>query len=237
MHRYDGDATDESANGNDGTMHGGLRFGRSCLDQAIVFDGNDDYVEIPYDPSLEPDVVSVELYFRPKNTLHDQAGFLPIVVKLPAYGNFWNTADGYDMWYQDSGGGGRIGFGIATENGRVRVPVSWTGSLVPARYYHIVGTYNGQEIRFYLDGELVDSRPHSDPIAYQGGAIRVGGHIRHSYYGSGYHHFEGSVEELVIYDYVLGPDEIRERAARCPRAVVDLGDEGSDVRPHDEPAE
>lgn len=234
-HRYDVGVIDESGNGNDGIIHGDPRFRRSCLSRAIVFDGDDDNVEIPYDVSLEPDQVSVEVYFQPKNTLRDGAGFLPIVVKMPDTGNFWNTADGYDLWYQDAGSGGRIGFGIATNNGKLRYSVNWFSNIKPGRYYHLVGTYDGQEMRLYLNGALVDTRAHTDPIAYLGGPIRVGGHIRHSYYGSGYHQFSGSVDELVIYDYALSHDEVRERANRCPRFAAIPEDGPTDIFPHDSP--
>lgn len=217
VHTYNKNANDVSGNALHGVIYGDPKFRASCIDRAIVVDGQGDYVRIPFDGSMEPDVVTLEVYFRPKNVLMNDAGFLPIVVKMPHNGNFWNTVDGYDLWYQDSGVGGRIGFGIGDANGTLRPNVSWWGTMTPNKYYHIVGTYDGSEMRLYIDGDLVGLVLHSNPIAYRGGPIWVGGHVRHSYYGSGYHDFEGSIDEVAVYDYVMSADEVRARAQRCPR--------------------
>jgi hypothetical protein len=229
IHLYKGDVLDSSGNGNGGVIYGDPQYRRSCIDDGIAVNGSGDYVLVPYNPSLQPDDVTLEVFFRPRRVLRDNAGFIPIVVKMPSWGNFWNTVDGYDIWYQDSGGGGRVGFGIASPDGRLRYTANFPGEMTPSKYYHVVGTYDGTEIRLYVDGELVDVTPHTLPIGYLSGPIHVGGHISHSYYGVGRHYFDGVIDEVVVYDYALSPEEIHERSLRCPRAEVSDADEGLDA--------
>ena len=100
----------------------------------------------------------------PMARLGDRSGFVPLVVKYA--GDFWNTADGYDLWYQDSGAGGRVGFGIGTEGGRWRKHASLTTVLLPAHIYHIVGTFDGSYARLYVNGEEVAATPHDQPLSY-----------------------------------------------------------------------
>lgn len=217
LHEYSGNALDVTGHGHHGIVSGDPRFRPSILGDALVLDGADDYVVVPADPALQPEAVSVEVYFRPQAPLGDSAGFVPLVVKMPHGGNFWNTVDGYDLWYQDSGGGGRLGFGIGTENGRVRLNAGLELALNDNRTHHIVGTFGGSELRLYLNGTLIAQRPHEGTIAYLGGPVWIGGHIAHSYYGSGWHMAEGAVDEFALYGYEMSEDEIRLRARRAER--------------------
>lgn len=237
LHDYNGQTDDHSGNGNDGIIHGDPYFITSCLDRALDFDGQDDWIEVPYDPALEPHEVSLEVYFQPKHALTNNDRFVPLVVKMPWGGNFWNTADGYDMWYQNSGAGGRIGFGVAYQYGTLRANASWTGTITPNRYYHVVGTYDGSAIRLYLDGELVAEVPHAGEIAYLGGGVNIGGHISHSYYGPGYNWFQGAIDEVAIYPYAMSADEVARRASLCPRVGVPPHDGDNDGQDPDRRSE
>ena len=235
QHHYVDNTNDDSGHENHGVANGDPKFKNSCIDRAIVFDGDNDFVSVASTGTLQPAVVTVELLFRPHRPLNDGAGFVPLVVKLPDGGNFWNTADGYDLWYQDSGGGGRIGFGIATAGGTVRVQASKACRVHPGRYTHVVGTYDGNALKLYLDGTLVATTPHSGPIAYLGGPVKVGGDIRHSFFGPGRYFFDGNVDELVIYNKVLTAEEISERSMRCRGAAPENNDKVIDPS-HEEQA-
>jgi hypothetical protein len=217
LHTYMDDATDQSGHGHNGVVYGSPQYHPSILGRAMVLDGRDDFVMIPPDAELEPEAVSVEVYFRPQAALRDGNGFVPLVVKLPNWGNFWNRVDGYDLWYQDSGGGGRIGFGIGAYEGRSRANTWFMTTLLPNRTHHVVGTYGGEALRLYLNGDLVATLPWTEPIAYLGGPIWIGGPIYHSYFGSGTHLASGAVDEFALYGYVMTPEEVRLRAMRAER--------------------
>src|SRR5262249_11666787 len=155
-------------------------YRNGCSDQAIMFNGAD-YAYVDADPSLQPARVTVEAWISPKRALTTHSGFNPLVVKYA--GDFWNTVDGYDLWYQDSGAGGRVGFGIGTSGGRVRLHASLYTTISAGHLYHIVGTFDGSYARLYLNGEQVAATAYSQPLAYLGGNLRIGGGVYHSYYG------------------------------------------------------
>ncbi|HEX5131946.1 MAG TPA: LamG domain-containing protein [Candidatus Krumholzibacteria bacterium] len=216
--RFDGNILDESVYGQTVTIYGSEEYRDGCSDDAIMFDGGE-YVQVFPDLSLEPANVTVEVWMSPKRQLGDNSGFNPLVVKYS--GNFWNTVDGYDLWYQDSGAGGRVGFGIGTQGGTIRKHASLTTDLLPSRPYHIVGTFDGHYARLYLNGEEVAATAHDQPLAYLGGGIRIGGGVYHSFYG-GTQYYRGIIDQVAIYPRAMSADEIGERSRACKRiALVD----------------
>jgi hypothetical protein len=214
-HRFDGDTYDSSGNGHDAVVYGDPVFVDGCIDGAVHFDGVDDRLKIPADAALEPVEFTVELYFKPDENLDDGAGFIPIVVKLPSWGNFWNTVDGYDLWYQDSGAGGRLGAGLGSAEGTVRIAPSQYREVEHGEFHHLVETFDGSKVKLYIDGFLVDVRNHNEDPAYIGGPIWIGGNILHSFYGSGRFFFRGVIDEFALYDYAFSPNQVRERSTRC----------------------
>src|SRR5512147_1209860 len=156
--RFDNNLVDESVYGRPVYFVGSPTFRGGCSDGAVMFKGFD-YAYVNGDASLQPAQVTVEVWMSPKRPLTNSSGFNPLVVKYA--GNFWNTVDGYDLWYQDSGTGGRVGFGIGTAGGRVRLHASLTTTLLPSHLYHIVGTFDGSYARLYLDGQQVAATAYS----------------------------------------------------------------------------
>ena len=74
------------------------------------------------------------------------------------------------------------------------------------RLYHLVGTYDGQIMRFYINGRL-------NNVLHVRGAIR--GYGSHDGLGIGGEFvdrnavFRGRISEVAVYDHVLTPDQIR----------------------------
>lgn len=214
---FDNDLMDESVYGRTVHFSGGApNFKNGCSDRAIMFDGSD-YAYVDPAASLEPARVTVEVWMSPKRPLTNSSGFNPLVVKYA--GNFWNTVDGYDLWYQDSGAGGRVGFGIGTANGTIRKHASLTTSLLPSRLYHIVGTFDGSYARLYVDGVEVAATAYSEPLAYRGGGIRIGGGVYHSYYG-GWQYYRGIIDRVAIFPRALTAQEIMTRYLSCNLHVL-----------------
>lgn len=77
-------------------------------------------------------------------------------------------------------------------------------------WLYVVGTYDRQNVRLFINGELVDSKAASGPIAKNPNPMLVG--------KSGYAEFlGGSVDDLVFYDRALSAEEIgaEYRRQRC----------------------
>ena len=218
LQKFVKDAKDHSQNQNDGVLLGSPSFGHGCLDQALILDGIDDCVVVSCIPELQPEAVSVEVTFKPDHLLTDGTTFEPLVVKLPSPYDFGNRVDGFDIAYQDPWGtGGRIGFGIGSRGGRLRIAANAWMDLSNDRFHHVVGTYDQEKIRLYVDGELVGTKVHRAPIAYLGGPVFIGGHIEHHLIleSGRAQYFEGMIDEVAIYNRVLTPEEIRHHADRC----------------------
>jgi hypothetical protein len=220
--RFDNSLIDESDYDRPVSFVGTPRYRNGCSDRAVMFEG-DEYAFVPGDASLEPAHVTVEVWMSPKQPLTDNSGFHPLVVKYS--GNFWNTVDGYDLWYQDSGIGGlggRVGFGIGTEHGTIRRHASLSTTLLPSRLYHIVGTFDGAYARLYVDGAQVAATAYSEPLAYLGGGIRIGGGVYHSYYG-GWQYYRGIIDQVAIYPRAMSAQEILTRYLSCGRHFLNEG--------------
>jgi len=158
--KFNGNASDSSGNGNNGTVTVGHayygagtptltvdRFGRS--DKAYHFDkgGN---VEVPYVASLNPQQMSISLWCK-----KDTAGRL---INTDTYTLFaMNRWNGYKLQYQSAN---KIFY---TVKGVVGTDTAYydrddvTAVLDNEVWYHVIVTYKAGEMNFYINGDLVKS--------------------------------------------------------------------------------
>ncbi|NQZ77564.1 MAG: BspA family leucine-rich repeat surface protein, partial [Ekhidna sp.] len=113
--------------------------------QALLFDGNDDYVEIPDDPSLNRSVITMEAWFRTTMTG---------VGKIMGKGN--GTVQKYDltMGFPSSG---RVAF--ASNDGISSRSVGSTTLFNDGLWHHVAGILDEttDRMEIYVDGVLQDS--------------------------------------------------------------------------------
>ncbi len=86
------------------------------------------------------------------------------------------------------------------------------------RWHHLVGTYDGVEMRLYLDGELVgESREQSGPIRFAGDEpLAIGGYLdRNENHG-----LDGRLREVSILPRAIAPAEVRSRFDRQSRLAA-----------------
>jgi hypothetical protein len=62
---FDGNANDESGNGNDGTEHGGLNYAEGKIGQAASFNGINNYIEVFHNPELSLTEWSISAWVNP----------------------------------------------------------------------------------------------------------------------------------------------------------------------------
>jgi multisubunit Na+/H+ antiporter MnhC subunit len=71
----------------------------------------------------------------------------------------------------------------------------------------VTGTYDGQNISIYVDGELDDTRYVGEIIAYTGPApLMIGSNLNTDHTGRGV--FNGPLDEVYIYNRALSEDEV-----------------------------
>jgi hypothetical protein len=223
-----GTTSNDSAGKNNGTVHGAeCTSGR--FNNALSFDGVDDYVEVPDDSSLR---------FMQSSSFTISAWVMPVL----------ETGNGYIVCKMR--GGGRRGdsgvrrLGISSETTsliRTATPLrrmsvfgylttwnslisgfsfgaesSWKGYVLaqtgrnsaPAgSWYHVVGVYDDKEVRIYLNGELRDRRTFD----LETGSTTPDKNLvigAKSYESTIKAFFGGKIDEVRIYDGALSDAEI-----------------------------
>lgn len=188
---FDGGTQDFSGNANTGTNNGAT-FAAGKINQALSFDGTNNYVEVADSATLEPSSVTLEAWVK---------GSSPGSYKYIA-SKFYNSDRASYALYTSSSGGLRFYIGYA--GGYVLSPDAGTG-IWDNNWHHVVGTYDGLNVRLYEDGtEIGSGTPTTVNIVYNTDNFYVG-----RSYGSGYY-FHGIIDEVKIYNRALTDTEVFE---------------------------
>ncbi len=135
----DGAANDLQA-GHDGVLQNGATFDMGYVDRAFALDGVSAYVQVPHAVGLDmTSALTIDAWIQTRNAREDQM----IVSKVQA-GSTLSSINYY--------------FGIFTS----RLAFAVTGNevkqgettLLSDTWYHVAVTYDGAEVRFYLNGVL-----------------------------------------------------------------------------------
>jgi len=186
---FDNDTKDYSGNGNNGTIIGGVDCsvngvsGKGCM-----FDGNGGYINIPDSSSLSPTKeMTIEAWIKPEFTM-DSGTQKSIVGKSNSY--FFMVSYGKYRFsiYKD---GPNNQYSSVSSN-EFATPNVWT---------HMVGTYNGQTLKMYINGSLVKSTSYSGSIWDDVDDLQIG-----KWWGD----FIGSIDEVAIYDYALTERQVKD---------------------------
>lgn len=176
----------------------------------MSFDGNG-YINAPDSASLSITVPgSVATWFKIRSTLDEQV----IVVKGIADGtisygiHFDNPPIAATFWVDSDGFWGpscAVGTG--------------TNSIATNTWYHIVGTWDGTNIRIYLNGRLISSGGCTASTIDTTGALSIGGNV------TGWTYLNGIIDEVRIYSSTLTGMEIQQLYAQAaPRYQVALSE-------------
>ncbi len=193
----DGTAHDDSGNGHDGTIYGANATG-GMSGLALEFDGIDDYVNTWTDFSWTPsDSFSLCLWIR----------LLPSSTPQGIFGK--GEAGGYGdanwEWNFDLNENGGLRF-IYYCGGHVGIRLQ-ESALLYSQWYHVLVTYEPvAKARLYVNGALADTYTDIDsPWIDRSTPVLIG----HSYFSQYLNYFfEGTIDEVRIYDRALSEDEI-----------------------------
>jgi hypothetical protein len=192
-------ANDSSGNGLNGTVTGASYVG-GVSGQALSFDG-DDYVMVPDSSLLEPSEVTVEAWVK---RLGSPGGAKYIVSKyLP---NKYGSYSSYGL-YTGSGG---IRFYIGYTSSWIGSPQASAAAVWDGKWHHVAGTFDGVNIKLYLDGVQVDGATSTiQDIYYFGtGNLYIGAYTNSSYLA-----FSGTIDEVRIWSSALTADQLDDRMA------------------------
>ncbi|MCF8368502.1 MAG: LamG domain-containing protein, partial [Bacteroidales bacterium] len=95
----------------------------------------------------------------------------------------------------------RAQFTINTANGVDKC--NSTTEMSINTWYHVAGTYDGSNLKIYVNGILEDTEPHSGTISTASSLINIGGPLGTSRY------FDGLVDEVRIWNIARTEDQLR----------------------------
>jgi hypothetical protein len=185
----DATAYDRSGNGNNGTITG-ASWAAGKYASGLNFDGNGDYVDCGNSTILDfSNAITLEAW-----------------VKFSSY-NWYNIVF---KFMTGSASGVSYGFRTTTTSilfdtnisGTRRNIAASSGSYPAGEWYHLVGTYNGTNLSFYINGKLVSSP------SYPGTLDSAAGEKFFIGQGGGYGNFVGLVDDVRVYNYARTPAQI-----------------------------
>jgi hypothetical protein len=183
----------DTASGDNGTYTNGPSQGQASLlagdgaNASTSFDGTNDYVRIPTTSALSPTGrLTLEAWIKPTS--------------LPAAGSFasiMTKAESYTLQFN----GPRLEFTIIQNGIRKRLQAP-SGAVSTGQIYHVVGTYDGNTQRLYLNGKEVASTPLTGGASSSANALYLG-----SWGGSG-EFFKGTIDEAAVYGSALSATQV-----------------------------
>jgi hypothetical protein len=195
----DGTAHDNSHWHNDGTVNGATPVA-GIINNALSFDGINDYVEIPDDVTLRPYHITLSAWVKPDSINHKMNIFAKSVwanAQAEQYGMGIN-ADGKAFISIKRNSGGVPGQGWYHANGQT--------VLQRNQWYLVTGTWDGIVLRIYVNGNLeaTNTAVPAGPIDdISGGSLKIG-----NWWADFPDRFDGIIDEARIYNRALDQSEI-----------------------------
>jgi hypothetical protein len=198
--RAEGDARD-AAGGNLGTLGNGVAFVPGRVGQAFSFNGDNQYVRIPYSPTLIASNYSVEAWVKPLTQVSD-----PISQDL-IFGQAIGTVQ---LVARPGATGVRIVFLFGTDKYTFYEVASET-EIPIGEFTHLAGTWDGTTLRLYINGTLDAENSLGAAPVDSGCDFFIGGF---STTGKGYcdgegQFFNGLIDEAAFYRRALSSAEVQ----------------------------
>gem|GEM_PF-2437549 len=198
---FDGTAEDMSENDNHGIELGNPEYKMGVSGDSISLDGVDDYIRIPYDPTLNPvDQLTVSCWVKAEGYINRWS---PLVHKGGLYTSTGLNRE-YTVWLHDSSS---FLFHSAGDNSAQFYQNTCCAGQDWTHYVGIIDRQN-HRMQVYVDGILkTDVEDPYSTFNNNTNDLLVGWTEEDS---AEFSPFKGRIDELRIYDRVLGEDEILE---------------------------
>jgi len=201
---FNGNANDESGNGNNGTVNGATlttdRFGNNA--QAYAYDGIDDRIEIAHNQTLNCSTVSISVWFNTNNFLASN-GFGPHLLskrETSGWGNSFQMNVGLNQaqnscWadWSISGNGG-----IYYSNSTILNTGNW---------FNLVYTHDGTNVKLFLNGALVQTIVSPGLLTFNTLPLWFGARPNA---GNNSNWFNGKLDDIGIWNRALTECEIQD---------------------------
>jgi hypothetical protein len=190
------DFSDVSGNGNDGTCSGSqcpkATFGVGPNSIGYNFDGVQDILTIPDSPSI--DTITQDLTIAFWMNLDNVPGFNQKIIV---------EANRYDI---GRNGVGNLIFTTSTTSG-VKSVIGGDPTPYIGVWTHMVGTYDGSNIRLYINGDLVAVKAQTGTFAVVNKPITIGAKIGAINIVD---HYDGQIDDVAVWNRALTTKEIKD---------------------------
>ena len=212
---------DTSGNGNDGTVTGATEKSATyCkVGRCYQFDGSSDYITVAHDSTVGPTTtLTASAWFKTS----DKSVNSRIISKTQA-GAFSISLN------EDSACTASTLCFAMYVSGDAYYTAEYAVSLLNNdQWYHVAVTYDGTDLKLYLDGMLVDTTTQAGTIGTSGAPVCIGSEAGASDCTAG-NYFVGYIDEVKIFDRALTQREISmEMGSSGHQPVLDMNfNEGS----------
>jgi Concanavalin A-like lectin/glucanases superfamily len=183
-------AYDVSGNGNDGTFHGNPQWVAGVIGGALRFNGNGDYIDCGNAPIFNiTQQITLAIWVNANDMGNSQhncwmgKGDNTYAIKHQA-GNYLEFFIYDGAWHST-----QYATNIQSLNGE---------------WHHMAGTFDGSELKFYLDGELAANLVYSGTIGTTTDPVTMAENSQ----ATG-RYFDGMLDDPRIYNEALSQDEIK----------------------------
>jgi hypothetical protein len=192
--RAEDDATD-SAGANDGVLQGGAGFAAGQVGRGFAFSGDAQYVEVPNGSALQlRSGLTLEGWVLAPTTPAQYAGIA----------GTWDDTTGANRSYLFWMLNGALELVLSTDGGSYLRATNPT-PLPIGQWTHVAGTYDGTTIRIFMDGAQVAEAAMTGDLAVNARPFTIG---RTDGGSVGANYWNGSIDELSVYDRALAADEV-----------------------------
>lgn len=183
---------DASGHNNNGSMNSGVtRVSDATRGQVLSFNGSNGMVTIADANSLDLTTgITLEAWVRPTSV----DGWRTVILKEVSGGL------SYSLYANDDDADKPAGY-VRIDS--VEEKVRGKKRLTANAWAHIAMTYDGTTMRFYLNGEEVESRKQAGAAEVSNGKLRIGGN---QVWGEW---FRGQIDDVRVYDVAVGAAQIK----------------------------
>lgn len=206
---FDGSLTDVISGQTAMSMPSGAAYTASQSGQALLLDGKDVFAFLPNSDELNfTDAIMLALWINPKQA----NGKEQFIISHGSWQDRYKLSINPDMtlrWTVKTSGG------IAD--------VDYTEKLTPGKLIHVIAVYTGFSAELYIYGELAGYKPLNGRIGTTAKDFTLGAMNTEEME----YNFNGTVDELRIYEDYLTPSQIKKIPALYP-GTTDIEDSLSD---------